>query len=127
MSHGTQQILTCHIVTYSWSRINSIQRIILAKADPLAINIEAKETYTDRFIDKVITITVADKNWIECAKISALLVIHILFQPLQVSEPMQCDNPLSLRNIAREGKLDERKTCLGWDINTHSLRVFLPK
>ena len=26
-----------------------------------------------------------------------------------------------------EIKLSEHKTCLGWDINTHSLRVFLPK
>ena len=26
-----------------------------------------------------------------------------------------------------EGKLSDHKTCLGWYINTHSLRVFLPE
>ena len=26
-----------------------------------------------------------------------------------------------------EGKLAEQKTCLGWDIHTHYLRVFIPK
>ena len=25
------------------------------------------------------------------------------------------------------GQLAEHKTCLGWDINTHSLKVFLPE
>ena len=127
MSHGTQQILTCQIGTHSWSRINAILRILLAKAYPLEINIKAKETYTDRFIDDIITITVAKKNWTERAKIAAILVIYILFHPLQSSETTKCDNPLSLRNISREWKLDEGKTCLGWDINTHSLRVFIPK
>ena len=79
------------------------------------------------FIDNIITITVNDDHWIECAKSAALLVIHTLFQPLQPSEPLKRDNPLSLRKLAGEGQLAEQKTCLGWDINTQSLRVSLLK
>ena len=34
---------------------------------------------------------------------------------------------LSLRKLVGEGQLSDHKTCLGWDINTQSLRIFLPK
>ena len=81
----------------------------------------------DGFIDNIIAIKVDDKHWIYCAKIAALLVIHTLFRLLQPSEPLKRDDPLSLRKLTGEVQLAEHKTCLGWDINTHSLRVFLPE
>ena len=81
----------------------------------------------DGFIDYIITITVDYEHWIDRAKSAALLVICTLFQPIQPSEPLKRDNPLSLRKLAWEGKLAKHKTCLGWDINTHYLRVLLPK
>ena len=81
----------------------------------------------DGFIDNIVIITVDNKYWIERVKSAALLVIHTLLQPLQASEPLKRDNPHSLRKLTGEGNLAERKTCLVWDINTHSLRVFLPK
>ena len=81
----------------------------------------------DGFIDKIITITVYDKHWIDRAKSAALLVIHTLFRQLKPSEPLKQDNPLSLRRLAVEGQLSKENTCLGWDINNHSLRVSLPE
>ena len=57
------------------------------------------------FIDDIITITVDDKHWIDSAKSAALLVLHTLFQPLQPSEPLKRDDPLSLRKLAGEGKI----------------------
>ena len=81
----------------------------------------------DGFIDDIITITVDDDHWIDRAKSAALLVIHTLFRPLQPSEPLKRDDPLSLRKLAGEGQLAEQNTCLGWDINTQSLRVSLPE
>ena len=71
----------------------------------------------DYFIDEIITIK----------KIAVLLVIHSLFRTLQPLEPLKRDNPPSLRKLAGEGQLTEQKTCLGWDINTQSLRVSLPE
>ena len=81
----------------------------------------------DGLIDDIITITVDGYHWIDRAKSAALLVIHTLFRPLQPSEPLKRDDPLSLRKLAEEGQLAEQKTCLGWDINTQYLRVSLPE
>ena len=79
----------------------------LEKSDPLAVDITATEASIDSFIDDITTITVDDDHWIDRAKSAALLVIHTLFRPLQPSEPLKRDNPLSLRKIAREGQLAE--------------------
>ena len=60
----------------------------------------------DGLIDNIITITVDNKYSIERTKNAALLVIHTLFRPLQASEPLKCDNPLSLRKIAGEKRAE---------------------
>ena len=96
-------------------------------ADPLALEITTTEESMDGFIDNIITIMVDGEHWIDRAKSAALLVIHTLFRPLYPSEPLKRDDPLSLRKMAGEGQLAEKKTCLGWGINTHSLRLFLPE
>ena len=89
------------------------------------MEITATEASIDGFINDTITITVDDKHWIDHAKIAALLVIHTLLRPLQPSEPLKRDNPLSLRKLAGEGQLSGKNSCLGWDITTQSLRVYL--
>ena len=71
--------------------------IHLAKSDPLAVYITATETSMDGFIDDIITIPVDDKQCIDCAKSAAILVIHTLFRPLQPTEPLKQEDPLSLR------------------------------
>ena len=93
----------------------------------LAVYITSTEASIYGFIDDIITITVDDEHWIDRAKIAALLVIHTLFRPLQPSEPLKRYDPLYLRKMVGKGQLAENKICLGWDINTHSLRVFLPE
>ena len=79
------------------------------------------------FIDEIITITVNDKHGMDRPKSAALLVIHTLFRLLQPLEPLKLDDPLSLRTLVGEGQLSKHNTFLGWDINTYSLRVFLPE
>ena len=81
----------------------------------------------DVFINGIITIKVDDKHWIDHAKSAALLVIHTLLRPLQLSEPLKRDDPLSLRKLAGEGQLADQKICLNQYINTQSLRVSLPE
>ena len=85
----------------------------IAESYPLAVNIKAKEASMDGFIDNIINITVDYKYWIERAKIAALLVIHTLFRPMQESEPLKHNDPLSLGNITGEEKLAKCKMCLG--------------
>ena len=97
----------------------------LATSDPLAVDITSTEASMDGFIDNITTITVDNKQWIDRAKSAAILVIHTLFRPLQPSEPLKRDDPLLLRKLVEKGKLAKHKTCLGWDINTHSMRILI--
>ena len=99
----------------------------ISEVDPLAVNINAKEAYMDGLIDNIIAIILDNKYGIEREKTAALLVSNTILRPLQVSETLKCDNPISIRKLSGEGKLTKWKTCLGWYIHTHSLRVFLPK
>ena len=99
----------------------------MAKVDPLAVEIIATEASMYGLIYDIITIPVDEKHWIDRAKSAALLVIHTLFRPLQPLKPLKRDDALSLRKLAGEGQLAEQKTCLGWDINTQSLRVYPPE
>ena len=91
------------------------------------MDITSTEVSMDGFIDDIITIIVDDEHWIQNAKSASLLVIRTLFQPLQPSELLKLDDQFSLRKLVGEEKLAEHKKFPGWDIHTHSLRVFLPK
>ena len=77
-------ILTRHIDPY-YHRRRQQSESHLAKADTLAVEIIATKASMDGFIDDIITITVDDNHWVDCAKTAALLVIHTLFRPLQPS------------------------------------------
>ena len=72
-------------------------------SDPLAVKITYTETSMGGFINKIITITVDDENFIDWKKSAAILVIHTLFLPLQSSEPLKRDDTLSLRKMAGKG------------------------
>ena len=65
---------------------------------------DAREYSMDRFINNIITLTIDDSTWAEIAKKLALLVIHTIFRPLQTSEPLNKDNPLSLQKLSGEGR-----------------------
>ena len=93
----------------------------------MAVDIEAKEASMDVFIHDIIAITIDDPSWVESSKSSELLVIHTVFRPLHSSKILKQDYPLSLCKLPGEGRLAEHKTCLGWDIQTCSLRVFIHK
>ena len=63
----------------------------------------------------------------ERAKNADLLIIHTIFRPRQSDKPLHWNDPLSLRKLVGEDQIAKQNTCLGWDIQTHSLRVFLPQ
>ena len=44
-----------------------------------------------------------------------------------MDEPIPRADPLSLRKLYGEGNLSESKTILGWDVNTRTMRIHLPK
>ena len=67
----------------------------------------------DGLIYDIIIITIDDPRWVDRANNSYLLIIHTMFRPRKYSKPLKRDEPLSLRKLAGEGQLSERKTCLG--------------
>ena len=81
----------------------------------------------DWLIYDISTITIDSPRWVERAKNAALLIIHTIFKPRQYNKPLKQDEPLSLRKLAGESQLAKSKTCMGWDIHTRSLQVFLPQ
>ena len=93
----------------------------------MSVNIKSHEASMDGLYDNNITITIDNPCWVERAKNTALLVINTILRPLHTDEPLKRDEPLSLQNIAGEGQLAKCKTCLGWDIQTRSLQVLLPR
>ena len=97
----------------------------LVKADQLAMNIKSIEAPMDGYIDEIITITIDNPFWVECAKTTAFLVIHTISRRLHLEKPLKCDDPLPLRKLAGEGQLAKLKTCLVWYLQTRSLRLFL--
>jgi hypothetical protein len=56
-----------------------------------------------------------------------LLAIHTLCQPLDPNEPIPREDCLSLEKLAEEGVMSEKLVILGWEINTRSLTLALPK
>ena len=91
------------------------------------MEITAIEASMDVSIDNISTITFDYEHWIDRAKSASLLVIHTLLRPLHPSEPLKRDDTIYLGKLSGEGKLAKHKTCLGWDINTYSLRVLIPE
>ena len=55
------------------------------------------------------------------------LICYILFRPVRENEPIPRADILSKAKLIAEGMLAERKTFLGWIIDSRQMRVFLPK
>ena len=81
----------------------------------------------DGFINDITTITIEDLCWVERTKNTALLVIHNIFRPLNSNKYLKLDDPLPLLKLAGGGQIYKIKTCLGWDIQTCSQQVLLPR
>ena len=69
------------------------------------------------------------RHWWQCRMLccSSPLALYIMGHPLYPMDLMPHDNILSLTNLAGEGRMEEIKTILGWEINTRMLTLFLPE
>ena len=62
----------------------------------LSLDVEAKDYSMDGFTISITTLTNDEPKWMEGAKNKALLVIHTIFQPLKISDPLNKDDTFSL-------------------------------
>ena len=84
-----------------------------------------KEISFDGYIDDIIAISLNRNENTHKSQEAVPLVVHGVYRPLCKNEPTIRDDPLSLRKLSGEGTPSERKTVLGWLIDTRAFRVFL--
>ena len=80
----------------------------------------------DVYIDDTITVSLHSETNNAKAAAAVPLAIHTIGRPLLDNEPITRDDLLCLRKLLAEGRLEEVKNTLGWDLNTRSLSVHLP-
>ena len=54
------------------------------------------------------------------------LALHAVGRPASPNEPLPRDDLVALKKLQAEGRLSERQTVLGWDIDTRVFTTILP-
>ena len=96
------------------------------KTKKLMYNIEIDQCHIDGYIDDLITIILDTEDLQKRANHVIPLLLHTFFRPVHNSEPYERTDVLSDTKLKAEGQLEEKKTFLGWIINTRNLRINLP-
>ena len=81
----------------------------------------------DGYIDNIIMLMLDKNDWVEKGQNAAPLAVHTLFRPVTESDPLPRPDATSTAKLKGEGTPDELKTVLGWEINTRTFRIYLPK
>ena len=97
-----------------------------AIALPLAIPIPTTPTFCDGYIDDIICVSLATDDFVARCQAVAPLAAHTIFRLISDREPIERDDPLSLRKLAGKDRPSETKTILGWIVCTRSFKVYLP-
>ena len=96
-------------------------------AHPLMVHIPIEPVgKSDVYIDDTVTISLHSDTNNPKASAAVPLAIHTLGRPLLSTEPISRSDLLCLRKLLAEGRLEEVKNTLGWDIDTRTFSVKLP-
>ena len=98
-----------------------------AKARKLFVPAPFYPAITDGYIDDIITAVLEMGQWLKRAQNAAPLAIHTVFRPTNPKDPLPRSDATSERKLKGEGTPDERKTILGWLVDTRLFRIFLPE
>ena len=94
---------------------------------PLMVQIPINQLgKADVFIDDIVTVALGTEAYIQNADSAVPLAIHILGRPVAPNEPIPRQDLICLKKLEAEGRLEEKKTVLGWNINTRLLTINLP-
>ena len=97
-----------------------------ARALPLLINIRARRTYYDVFIDDMIICVLDDEDLLEKATNAIPLILDAIFRPI-FKEKIERMPILNEAKTNADGRFEEVKTILGWVIDTRELKIHLPE
>jgi hypothetical protein len=81
----------------------------------------------DVYIDDFIAITPDISTNADRLSAMVPLAIHSMARPIDPSDKIPRKDIISMKKFLAEGQLDEIKTILGWELNTRTLTVHLPK
>lgn len=90
-------------------------------------DMDLEDSYIDGYIDDLLTLILETNRLIQRGIHVIPLILYILFRPVHEDEPISRSDILSKAKLIAEGMLAERKTFLGWIIDSRQMRVFLPK
>ena len=97
-----------------------------AEARPLLNEMQVKTINTDGFIDDLITVALLTGDSIERARHAIPLALDAMFRPKTNRDQFERVDILSEEKMLAEGGLCERQIILGWEVDTATLRAFLP-
>jgi hypothetical protein len=98
------------------------------RAQPLIIDIPMNNIgKIDLYIDDNVTTSLGINDNHKRVSAAITLAIRSLTRPLDDHEPLQRKDIISLKKFLAESQPSEVKICLGWEINTRTFKVSLPK
>ncbi len=98
-----------------------------APAQELAVDIPTNHIRrVDMYIDNTIGIALDLGDNVTRVQNAVPLVINAFARPLNKSEATPRLNLIALKKFLAEGRMEEKKTVLGWVINTRTLLFYLP-
>jgi len=92
----------------------------------LAVYIPNRPSFADGYIDDCLSVSIDELDRVKKSQEAPPLIINSIFRPVDPNEPISRDDNISAKKLAGEGQPSERKTMLGWLIDTRIMRVFLP-
>ena len=101
--------------------------IPFGQTKPMMVNIPLERVgKVDVYIDDTITVSLHSNDNNPRASAAVPLAIHTIGRPLLHREPIARTDLMCLRKLLAEGRLEEKKNILGWDIDTRSFTISLP-
>ena len=101
--------------------------ISFGHAEELFVDIVKSDKVFDIYIDDLIAAALDTPQNRKTLLHAPALAIHTLFRPTDDQDPLPRDELINITKHHAEAKLEERKVVLGWEINSRTFRIYLPK
>ena len=97
------------------------------KARKLFVPVPFHPAIADGYIDNIITIILAQDNWIIKGQNAAPLAAHTIFRPTSITNSIPRDDATSICKLKAEGTPSETQQIIGWKVDTKQFWIYLPK
>ena len=94
-------------------------------AKDLLVYIPLSTAFYDGYIDDLIAMAVDLDDNVHRSQQALPLSAHSVFRLLHINDDPNRKDTLSLRKLSSEGRPDETKTILGWNVDTRAFRISL--